>query len=294
MTQQGLLTLSNEIIEIVAAQDYGPRIIHFGFAGSQNEFCELPGLSETTEWGEWRMVGGHRLWAAPERKPFTYHPDNEPVEVERLSPLQMRLVAPIERHTGIQKSITITLPSDKAEALIAHQIINRSDQKLTIAAWAISVMAGGGTGILPLPAFGSHADNLPATNSLALWAYTDLADPRFQFADRLILLKHQPSQSSPQKIGARHCRGWLGYANRGRLFVKLFDIKPDGEYPDQNSGAQLFVNGSFLELESLSLLDTLPPGGQITHTEKWTLFDGFPLHPSPQMIAEALPAFLLP
>ena len=44
----------------------GPRIIRYGFAGQDNVFGETD-VSAATELGEWKPVGGHRLWHAPRK-----------------------------------------------------------------------------------------------------------------------------------------------------------------------------------------------------------------------------------
>jgi hypothetical protein len=56
-------------------------VIRYGFVGGQNlfkEFAEQLGRSGETSW---QARGGHRLWAAPERIPYTYALDNRAVTV---------------------------------------------------------------------------------------------------------------------------------------------------------------------------------------------------------------------
>ena len=59
--------------------------------------------------GSYHFYGGHRLWHAPEDTSRTYMPDSEPVELTAVEH-GFHLVQAIETHTGIQKSMQITLP----------------------------------------------------------------------------------------------------------------------------------------------------------------------------------------
>ena len=45
--------------------------------------AELPDTKVTTDLGEWKPWGGHRLWAAPEAMPRTYSPDNSPIDYKK-------------------------------------------------------------------------------------------------------------------------------------------------------------------------------------------------------------------
>jgi len=56
------------------------------------------------------------------------------------------------------------------------------------------------------------------------------------------------------------------------LFVKRFRYAP-GPYPDMGSSTALFTDARILELESMGHMTTVEPGGTVTHTETWALFD---------------------
>src|SRR5690349_18597412 len=75
--------LSNGRVELIVTTDVGPRIIHFGFAGGENELATFPDMLGKTGESEWRVYGGHRLWHAPEDRTRTYVPDNSPVKWEQ-------------------------------------------------------------------------------------------------------------------------------------------------------------------------------------------------------------------
>ena len=271
--------LSNGIAELVLTGDVGPRVIRFGFAGGENEFREFPDMLGKSGGEEWRVYGGHRLWHAPEEVPRTYFPDNGPVRIEPLDGVEgaVRVTQPIEPTTGIEKEIDIRLAVDQAHVTVTHRLRNLNLWAVELAPWALSVMAQGGVGILPLPPRGSHPKDLRPTSTLALWSYTDLSDPRWIWGKKYVLVRQDPAAALPQKIGAVVPDGWLAYARSGHLFVKTFDYVPGARYPDLNCSAEIFTNADILEAETLGPLSRLEPGAAVEHIEHWFLLDGVPM-----------------
>ena len=267
--------VSNGLVELIATTDVGPRLIRFGFAGEDNELKEFEEMLGQTGGDEWRIYGGHRLWHAPEEMPRTYYPDNVHVTLEKCEGF-VRLVQPPEPASGIQKEIDISLVSGAAQAVITHRLRNTNLWAVKLAPWALTVMAPGGIAIMPLPPRGSHADNLRPTSSLALWAYTDMGDPRWTWGRQYLLLRQDPAAKTPQKVGVRVSDGWAAYARNGHLFVKTFGHQPDADYPDFNSTVEVFTDEQMLEVETLGSLVELAPGATAEHVERWFLFRDVP------------------
>ncbi len=267
--------LSNGLVEVVATADVGPRVVRFGFAGQANEFCEFPEVQGQTGGDEWRNHGGHRFWHAPEDLARTYMPDNAPVQVEPL-PDGLRLTQPIEGPTGLQKEIDLKLWPDAAHVRVTHRLRNHGLFAVETAPWALSVMATGGTAILPLPPRGPHAQNLLPASRLVLWAYTNMSDPRWTWGHKYILLRQDPQAQAYQKAGASVPDGWCAYARDNHLFVKRITYAPGAVYPDHGSNVETFTNAEFLELETLGPLAALPPKAAVEHVEDWYLFDQVP------------------
>jgi hypothetical protein len=267
--------LSNEKIELIVTGDVGPRVIRLGFIGKPNLFKEFSDQMGKTESDEWLSFGGHRLWHAPEAQPRTYYPDLEPVLIQEIENGLVATQKP-EPTTGLQKQLKITLSTDKPEVQVRHTLINHSLWAIETAPWAISVMAEGGTAILPLPPRGSHSDFLLPTSVLSMWAYTNLSDPRWVLGERYLLLKQDPKLSKPQKMGILATDGWAAYTNFDCLFVKRVPFQLDGVYPDMGVNFEVFTNEDILEVESLGPLDNVQPKGKIEHLEHWSLYENVP------------------
>jgi len=262
--------LANNQVELIVTGDVGPRVIRFGLIGQKNMFKEYPEQIGVTESEEWLIFGGHRLWHAPEAQPRTYFIDVEPVLVQEIENGCIITQKP-EPTTGLQKQIEIRLAPDKPEVQLTHKLINHNLWAVETAPWALSVMAPGGTAILPLPVRGPHPEFMLPTSVLSIWPYTDLSDTRWVLGNRYILLKQDLNNPSPQKIGIYSPDGWAAYANHGALFIKQIPIKYEGMYPDLGVNFEVFTNEAMLELESLGPIESIPPKGQIDHQEHWTL-----------------------
>jgi hypothetical protein len=281
--------LSAGDLEVIVTADVGPRIIRLGFAGGENQFFEhTPDLGRTGG-SEFRSYGGHRFWIAPEG-PRTMHPDNVAVEVEPLPEL-VRFTAPAEP-SGIQRRIEISMRED-SRIRVSHRVYNRGKEELWLAPWALSVMAPGGTAILPLTPRAPHGPQhlLPDT-SLAMWSYTDLSDPRWRFSPRLIRLQHAAAGNrrfAMQKIGLRNLDGWLAYYRNGFLFMKR-SAGRQGAYPDRDCNLEVFTNEHFIEVETLGPMADLAPGGSVEHVEHWSLTRDFPLPEDDTALFETLAA----
>ena len=269
------LRLANPKIELVATLDVGPRIIHLAVPGRPNVFKQYADQMGKAGEAAWQIRGGHRLWFAPEDPVATYFPDNGPVQVEEL-PKGIRLRPAPETPNGIQKEIDIALDKRRPRVRLRHRIINIGSQPVRLAPWALSVMAPGGTAIIGLPPRGSHPRDLLPNQTLTLWPYTDLGDPRLVCGTRAILLKQDPQAAKPEKFGILTPEGWAAYAVGGCLFVKRFACKPRKAYPDRGCNAEFFTNADMLEVESLGPMARLRPGKKVEHVEDWFLFADVP------------------
>jgi hypothetical protein len=300
---QNNLRLANEHIELIITLDVGPRILYMAPSGGAShagstDIAEATGSGQTTisiatgdnlfavfteqsgGTGEsnFRIRGGHRFWIAPESDesdPFTYFPDNAPVAWELLGEGHVRLRPAEETANGFQKEIELRLHAGSSRLEIIHRVTNISTASRELAPWALSVMAPGGTAIVPQPPLGSHPADLLPNRSIILWPYTDLKDPRLHLGSGFITLQQDVTRG-PIKIGLAHPGGWAAYARGGVLFVKHFSFAPDATYPDMGCNCELFTNEQMIEVESLGPLQTVAPGQIVEHHETWQLYTDLP------------------
>ncbi|MSV28622.1 MAG: hypothetical protein EXQ52_07735 [Bryobacterales bacterium] len=262
--------ISNGEAELIITSDIGPRIMRYGFAGGQNLLKEVEETLGQSGEEHWVIRGGHRIWIAPEHMPRTYAPDNDPVKI-KISGDTLKATQQVERYSGIEKRITVKMAGHGTGVEIVHGLRNATPWPVELAAWALTMMAPGGTGISGFPPRGTHPEMLAPTNPLVMWAFTNLADNRWKFSRKYFTLRQDAGNGDPQKIGSFHPRTWGAYLLGSELFVKRYDADVSRTYPDMGCSFEMFTNADTLELETLSPMTKLEPGESLEHTERWTL-----------------------
>jgi len=269
--------ISNGLFEMYVTVDVGPRIIKLNLTGKENlmfndidrEMC----IDVSSVFGKdknWYIYGGHRLWVSPEAMPYTYYPDNEPVDV-KIDGNKILFTPLPQKINDLQHSIEIVVCEDKPCAKVTHKIENIGENETAGAIWALSVMAPGGTVICPQP---DEDTGLLGNRCIALWAYTKLTDSRANFFDKYITVKQNKDITDKFKFGINNTKGWLAYQNHGQILKKSYEPNhPNGIYPDGGMSTEVFTNHLFAEAETLSELKTLKKGECILHTETWELID---------------------
>src|SRR5512142_9657 len=92
--------LTSEVLELDFLATAGPRLVGLRYKGSENLLAEVPGISLPTPYGDYRYLGGHRLWHAPEATPRSYVPDDAGLESAEQMSSGMVLRGRVESGTG--------------------------------------------------------------------------------------------------------------------------------------------------------------------------------------------------
>lgn len=273
-----VLSLSNGIIEAYVTLDIGPRIIRFGFVNGQNfmrdDRAALGSLTDETfeayfgAGKAWENLGGHRIWLSPESYPETYYPDLDPVEYTVDGNI-ITFGPPEERENGIQKYLQIILPEEDSSIAVSMSAMNTGNKPQRFALWGLTVCAQGGTEIIPM---NTDDTGLLSNRTIEVWPYTNMADPRVKWFDKYVTLIQDPTADRPFKLGFDLKHGEVHYLLKDELFTKSFDTyHPNAVYPDHNCSFETYTNKEFIEIESLSPLCDVIPGGMLELTEVWSL-----------------------
>lgn len=266
------IRLCNDEVELVITTDVGPRVMRYGFIGEQNFFKEYDDQMGKTGGDEWRIYGGHRLWHAPEARPRSYAPDNDPVEY-RWDGFSITLIQAIEPLTGLAKEIRITLDPVGTHVTVVHTLINKTVWHIETAPWAMSTMAQNGRVIFPQEPLYPYPEYLPAARPMVLWHYSDMSDPRWTWGKKYIQLRQDPKAEGQVKVGIGNSLGWAAYCLNDQVFVKRFGYDPDAVYPDFRScNNETFTNSDMIEIETLGPIVKIAPDGRASHSEHWFLF----------------------
>ncbi len=219
---------------------------------------------------KYQLFGGHRLWLAPESIPFSYNPDNEPVEYELISN-GIVLKQQKEETSGIFKEMEITLSAEKNEVKILHRVKNGNENEVELSIWPITMLATGGTAIVPQEPFGEGDEFLLPARPIALWPYTKMNDPRWVWGEKYIQAFQDPKLKSEQKIGVLNKQKWAAYVLGQELLIKKFDFHSEATYPDFGCNNEIYICENYLEMETLRPLKKLKSGESIEHVEYWKL-----------------------
>jgi len=282
------LRLSTPELEAIVTLDVGPRVIRLAAPGKPNLFAEFLDHRGIKDGKEWLSFGGHRLWHAPEVFPRTYETDFDPVPYSVAGSI-LQLRPKKEPGTGLRKEIDITLVGNQVH--LVHRLVNETVWDVEVAAWCLSVMAPGGTLYVPQEPYFPHPDVLTPARPLVLWPFTNMADPRFTWGEKLIQMRERGGVTK-QKFGANNTLGWAAYQVGGDLFLKTFPRLAGETYPDLGCNCEFFTMPGFLEVETLGPLVRLAPGKALVHEENWKVVPGFTVPSDEAQARRALEAEL--
>lgn len=252
-------SIENEFLRVDYLTSAGPRIIGLYAKGAEDNLLAVtPDTHWPTPHGEYYLLGGHRLWTAPENPFYTCPEDHVNVLAENN---KVTLISRVDA-SGLEKEISFHL--DENCVMLTHRVTWHGQEPIELAPWTITQLRLGGMAILPQ----SISDGSLPNRNIVLWPYSRLNDERLELYDDLILL-HGRTAEEAFKIGNYNTHGWIACAMGSALFVKRFFIDQTSRYPDLGSNIEVYVKDSCVELEALGALITLGPGESVRYEENW-------------------------
>ena len=270
MTLESLSFAGHECVRLgdgsdaaILSTSAGPRVIGLFRAGDEhNVMAVLPDASiDRTDGPPYRMLGGHRLWAAPEVPGITYQPDDRPCDVTEVAG-GVRVEAPPDG-VGLIKAIEVRRSEDGWT--VDHSVRNGSGTPMTLAPWAITQLPLGGRMVVPSS---TDVTGPQPDRSLVLWPYTDPGDPRLHLTVDAVVVDAVAS-GHRLKIGVAPGRGHGSYSRNGTVLEKRVSMDASSAYADRGAAIQVFLSDAFCELETLGPLREVAPDDVATHRERW-------------------------
>lgn len=266
--------ISNGDAQLLVTIDRGPRIISYKAFGGENFFfvddtltvcSDDKTIKEAYGKDKYLMLGGHRIWATPERLPDTYYPDDVPVEWEEID--NGARFTPPAQSNGIAYSISVQLDENGAGVKVTQTVTNNSHKdSWHTAPWGITQVRKGGVAVVPQ----NTRDDSPLANRIIVyWPYADMNDDRFSVSSRYIKLRQDMGINRSFKFGCNNEAGWCGYAVAGQLFVKKFNFDANADYPDYGCNFESYTDANSLEVEALGGQIALAKGESVTLVENW-------------------------
>ncbi len=171
----------------------------------------------------------------------------------------------------ITKEISIQLDPTSSNVQVNQVIRNESTTPIEIAAWGLSMMAPGGSAMLPVRKATDARTGLLPDRALVMWPYASFDDRRLNLQDDSIIV-HSNTTDDPFKLGLRSPQARLAYLRDGIVFEKSIEFDPQSEYPDYGCNLEVYTNQDFVELEVLSGIQQLAPGSEIRLHENWRIY----------------------
>ena len=270
--------ISNGIIDCVVTIEFGPRMIRFGFCDDENILYTDPARkyalrneSISAQFGKtaaFYYYGGHRLRISPENLPYAVYPDNSPV-VYSILPEGVSFTPPKPKQAQIQLSFEVILADGATDIMLVHSAKNCSKDAKTCGLSPITMLKGGGTAILPQ---NQQNDPMQPNRSFAFWPETDIKDRRITYGNRYLIIRQEPENKTPLRLGINDIPGWAAYSVGGYAIFKHFLHNLQAVYPDSGSSCEIRLTDDFTELNSLSPIFRIEPEEGIRHVENLSLF----------------------
>jgi len=262
------LRLANPSIWLEVLASGGPRLVRLGLAeSSANLLAETPDLGWDTPNGRYELLGGHRLWFAPEDPAAVAVPDGEGLAIEPAAG-GVRLTGGPEAATGLVRSFDIHLHPTGPSFTICLEIANRGRDAIELAPWSITQLPLGGRVVLPQPR-ASAGHRVRPNRNVVLWPYTSWEDGRIAVRDGFVAVRATPGDDL--KLGCFTDLGWVAYERDGVVLVRHFEPALGERHPDLECNVETYCGPRYLELEVLGPLRLIPPGGTSLLQERWEL-----------------------
>ncbi len=258
--------LESEGMAVAIPQTIGPRMTHFGPDVATNLFYLKESEKGGTGESDWKLRGGHRLWAAPEERGRTDQPDNAAVIITPdADGSGLTATGPLERATGLVKQIHVR-PVANQVLCITHTLENRNLWPIELAPWSLSVFPRGGHALLPLPKARFDAEQKTCSYTLNGWHYTRWHEDCWIWSEEGLALDTSRVYQQ-QKVGFGGDGCWLAMARDGWLVVKYGIIPTAAAFTDRGAQLHIYADESILELETLGAFASLDPGASVSHRD---------------------------
>ncbi len=251
--------------EVILLYGVGPRIISLKTEDGENLFyVKENNFRNVAGSDEWRIYGGTRLWTSVETR-WSYLPDNEECILET-GENYIKAVSKPDPVTKIQKSI-------KVEALektfrVTYSFKNTGEHLFDAGLWAITCLKPSNDAGIWLPWGEDSSWNIKDMKYWRSWitSSTNVESSQWNPTNEFFIVR---PTGEVGKVGFANRWGFGVFKVSRISFVKVSEYRESANYPDGGCSFEVYTCKDFYELETLSPVYTLKPGGEYMHTELW-------------------------
>jgi hypothetical protein len=262
-----IVTLSNKSAELGVCPEHG-RIVIFKLRQGHNVLWRNSGKLEAAILKGWKNYGGDKVWLIPQnmrpsafanRLPDPYI-DGKPWRVIEQSKNSVTIQSRLSKALGCIIARKITLDPVKPITTIDNRVIQKKKTPFTVHIWQVSQVVKPEYAVIGLdnrifpgrkPYF-RHRGQKSGSKITGTADYIKIVLPEKEW----------------DKINA--WGQWLAAAYPECIFIQAIKLENNQPYPE-NSSVQVYGNADYVEMETLSPLVHLQPGGTYCNRVVWGL-----------------------
>ena len=279
------IVMRNSLITVATMPQIGARIMQYDLGGHPSIFVNPAeiGAVHPPKQGTWYNYGGYKVWPAPQDvwgwpPPAILDSGEWSGEIvdDTADSVSVYVKSRTEtwdkaRDVGMERRTVIYKNSSRVK--VEQSIINEGASSQAWSVWDVtqSIVHHQGESdydnfwvYFPVKTEGSvfGDDGVKTSKASSAW--------KGEAAPGVYGVQYKPDGA---KIFADSPDGWIAYVDEahGYAYVKVFDIWEGADYPDGGARNEVWINkgAKYLEVEVLSPIWSIPPGGKITFVENW-------------------------
>ncbi len=214
-------------------------------------------------------------------------PASQVAKVERLSSRSARITAAEEPQSGLQLIMEVGLAPQSPTLTVRHGFRNLRDKDRRICIWALTAFDHTGMAVTP---WSSRKES----RKCVFYTTSDPSEPSLRLAKTGVGVDYRvPSKAGCFKVGTDTDAGWVAFCRGRGAVLSRAPFDEYGQYPEGETPISFYNCGQtrdagFCEMENLSELKPLPPGGTAWMEQKLTLLEINPTSDSVDANIEAI------
>ncbi|MDZ7316911.1 MAG: T9SS type A sorting domain-containing protein [candidate division KSB1 bacterium] len=279
------IVMQNQLITVATVPVIGARIMQYDLGDHPSLFINPAELGKTHAPNQsvWYNYGGYKVWPAPQEV-WNWPPpailDAGPYSAEIVDNTQDSVAVFVKskketwsKTPNISMERRAVIYRHSSRVKVEQSILNEGAKQVNWSVWSVSQCIVNHPGqkdyenfwvYFPIKTEGSvfGASGVKASAASAAW--------KGEMAPGVYGVQFKPEG---KKIFADSPEGWIAYVDEkdGVGFFKVFDVYHGESYPDGGACNEVWINNSpaYLEVEVLSPIWPIAPGGKITFVEDW-------------------------
>ena len=284
--------MENGLITVAVTPVIGARVMQYDLGDHPSIYVNPAEFGKTytlTNSSPWYNYGGYKNWPAPQDRwvwppPMTLDAGICEAEITVNSPDSSVLYTkgPAETLTkwsaakGLKFDRRLTIYKGSSRVRVDQILINQSDREVQWSVWDITQCVVNHPGEEDWDQFWVYFPIRKDSQfgEKGFWVMSGGgSNPQWKPNVAEGISAVQYLHNSGAKVGADSDGGWVSYVDErdGYTYAKRFPYFEGMEYPDKGSSVEVYTSNGlpYLEVEVLSPIVPLSPGGSYTFTEDW-------------------------